>query len=62
MRYFREVWNEERKELDRFEVDRTVARRLLDGNYKDVELCLNTAGYYRLFAGGVEVTSEGVNA
>ena len=62
MKYFREVWNEERRDFDRFEVDRTVASRLLDGNYKDVELCLNTAGYYRLFAGGIEVASEGTNS
>lgn len=58
MRYFREVWNEERREFDRTEIDRREARRLLYGNYKDVDLCLDTEGYYRLYAGGVEVAKE----
>lgn len=62
MRYFREVWNEERKEFDRTEIDRREARRLLYGNYKDVDLCLDTEGYYRLIAGGIEVTESGAEA
>ena len=59
MRYFREVWNEECREFDRIEVDRREARRLLYGNYKDVDLCLNTEGYYKLMTGGVEVAKSG---
>lgn len=60
MRYFREIWNEERREFDRFEVDRTEARRLLNGNYKDVDLCLDNNGYYRLYAGGIEVVDDSI--
>ena len=60
MKYFREIWNEERREFDRFEVDRTEARRLLNGNYKDVDLCLNNNGYYRLYAGGIEITDDSI--
>lgn len=60
MRYFREIWNEERREFDRFEVDRTEARRLLNGNYKDVDLCLDNNGYYRLYAGGIEIIDDSI--
>ena len=60
MRYFREIWNEKRREFDRFEVDRTEARRLLNGNYKDVDLCLNNNGYYRLYAGGIEIIDDSI--
>lgn len=56
MKYFKETWNEEKRNWEKKEISKEEAEYILEGYYNNVDMLIDIPMYYRTMFGGIEIT------